>query len=374
MYLLFKTLAVPRAPPASAFATLALVLCLIITFDSLLSFFTFDPHDSDHRYVRENRGENRKLLVEEEPTSSKEPVTVYVFGTGGKRAQSMFYGKHMDRFGSGEVEYILEERDDCKHSEKATLQDSPCLALNFWANRGCSYDDMIRHYSTCKTMLVADEWCADNRYDAKGYYTSTLADKPFLPLGPRYDSWEAFGALMNETKSIPASSQRKYAFNAIFSKSTSTSRAELEEAIQKEGGSLSSFIQIAPKWHADPNNPRNELADSTTYMKTLLESTFTLSPSGHNPQCYRLFEAVEAGSIPVIALDKDYREHACKDSLSHWLNAPIVIVESWNEVMPTLQKMLEDPEALDKRQADLRAWYDKYMRTTVTNFESFLLS
>jgi len=364
MYLLFKTLA-PRATPASAFATLALALCLIIAFDSLLSF---NPHDSDHRYVRENR---------ELPTSSKKPVTVYVFGTRGKRAQSMFYSKHMDRFGSGDVEYILEERDDCKHrhSEKAPPQDAPCLALNFWANRDCSYGDMIRHYSTCKTMLVADEWCADNRYDAKGYYTSTQADKPFLPLGPRYDSWEAFGALMNETKSIiPASSQRKYAFNAIFSKSTSAGRALLEKVIQKEGDSLSSFVQIAPKWRADPNNPRNELADSTTYMKTLLESTFTLSPSGHNPECYRLFEAVEAGSIPVIALDKDYREHACKDSLSHWLNAPIVIVESWNEVMPTLQRMLEHPGELDKRQADLRAWYDKFMCSTVTNFESFLLS
>jgi len=366
MYLFVKTLALPRAP--AAFATLVLALCLIVAFDSLLPF---NPHGSAHNYVRENR----KLLVDKEPTSSKKPVIIYVFGTRGKRAQSMFYSKHMDRFGSGAVEYILQEREDCKHIEMEALQDAPCLALNFWSNRDCSYGDITRHYSTCKTMLVADEWCADNRYDAKGYYTSTLADMTYLPLGPRYDSWEAFGVLMNQTKSvIPASSQRKFAFNAIFSKSTSAGRALLEEVIQKEGGSLSSFVQIAPQWRADPNDPANELADSTTYMKTLLESTFTLSPSGHNPECYRLFEAVEAGSIPVIALDKDYKEHACKDSLSHWLNSPIVIVESWNEVMPTLQRMLEHPEELDKRQADLRAWYDQYMRSTVTSFESFLLS
>ena len=51
MYLLFKTLA-PRATPASAFATLALALCLIIAFDSLLSF---NLHRSVHRYARENR-------------------------------------------------------------------------------------------------------------------------------------------------------------------------------------------------------------------------------------------------------------------------------------------------------------------------------
>jgi hypothetical protein len=43
-------------------------------------------------------------------------------------------------------------------------------------------------------------------------------------------------------------------------------------------------------------------------------------------------------------------------------------------VIPTLQKLLEEPEALDVRQENLLAWYDQYMRSAVTNFESFLLS
>ena len=36
------------------------------------------------------------------------------------------------------------------------------------------------------------------------------------------------------------------------------------------------------------------------YRKVLLNSTFTLSPMGHNLECYRWFEAAEAGSIPII--------------------------------------------------------------------------
>jgi hypothetical protein len=109
-------------------------------------------------------------------------------------------------------------------------------------------------------------------------------------------------------------------------------------------------------------------------MQVLLESTFTLAPSGHNPECFRLYEAVESGSIPVVATDEYYRNHQCKDSLIHWLSSPIIVLESWSELMSTLQQLLEEPEALDKRQAELRAWYDDYMRSSVTNFESFLLS
>jgi hypothetical protein len=232
---------------------------------------------------------------------------------------------------------------------------------------------MIRQYPKCKTMLTNDENCADNRYDARGYYSSTMTDMTYLPLGPRYDTWEALNALNHNGSSIAASSQRKYAFNAIFATSTNSVLSTLADIIQKEGNNLSSFVKISSAWYPDPNNSLNDSVDTTTYMQVLLESTFTLAPSGHNPECFRLYEAVEAGSISVISLDKHYREHRCINSLSHWLDSPIVVVESWNEVIPTLQKLLEEPEALDMRQADLRAWYDQYMRNAVTNFESFLL-
>ena len=139
--------------------------------------------------------------------------------------------------------------------------------------------------------------------------------------------------------------------------------ASLEEVIKEGGDNLSSFVQISPKWSGNPNSASNSLANTTTYMRTLFDSAFTLSPAGHNPECFRLYESVEAGSIPVISLDKEYKQHACKeDSLFHWIDSPIVIVESWNELVPTLQGMLANPEELDKRQEDLRAWYNQHMR------------
>ena len=315
------------------------------------------------------RTEKSTVQVEKNTT-----VKIYLFGTGGRKAGSVFHTGHLQSYGSGTISYVLEQRDDCRHNEIVLPQDTPCLAVNHFANRKCSFDRMTDHYSTCKTMLTNDETCRDKRYDARVYYSSAISDKAYLPLGPRYDSWEALVTLMNQRSMRLPSSKRKYAFNAIFSENTSTGRASLKKVIQNAGDSLSSFVQISPKWSANPNSASNSLVDTTAYMRTLLDSTFTLSPACHNPECFRLYEAVEAGSIPIISLDKEYRRHACKDSLFHWIDSPIVIVESWSELFPTLQRMLANPEELDKRQEDLRAWYKQHMRSAVKNFETFLLS
>ena len=312
-------------------------------------------------------------------THSTSPVTILLFSTGGKRAkraQSIFHTGLLRRFGTGRVDYTLEEKSesDCEYKAfRKSQQDGPCLAVDHFP--GCFYDDLIRQYPTCKTMLINDEFCEDGGYDARGYYSSTLTNVTYLPLGPRYDSWDAFETLnQNGSTTITASSQRKYVFNAIFSENTSAGRSILADINKKQGNDLASFVQIAEYWQPDPNNPSNDLLDTTSYIQVLLESTFTLAPAGYNPESFRLYEAVEAGSIPVVALDKDYRKHACKDSLSHWLDSPIVFVNSWNEVFPTLQKLIEDREALDKRQSDLRTWYNRYMSSVVEDFESFLLA
>ena len=36
------------------------------------------------------------------------------------------------------------------------------------------------------------------------------------------------------------------------------------------------------------------------YRDVLLSSVFTLCPTGHSPETFRLFEAAEAGSIPIV--------------------------------------------------------------------------
>ena len=112
-----------------------------------------------------------------------------------------------------------------------------------------------------------------------------------------------------------------------------------------------------------------------TYVEVVLDSIFTLSPAGHNPECFRLFEAVEAGSIPVLVKDDLYSTYSayCAEPLYHWRDAPIVVLDSWDEVYPTVERLLGDITALDMMQNDLGVWYDGYMRKIVREFEDFML-
>ena len=60
-------------------------------------------------------------------------VTILLFGTGGKRAQSIFYTGLLRRFGTGRIDYILEEKSesDCQYNGFSKQQDGPCLVINY---------------------------------------------------------------------------------------------------------------------------------------------------------------------------------------------------------------------------------------------------
>lgn len=73
-------------------------------------------------------------------------------------------------------------------------------------------------------------------------------------------------------------------------------------------------------------------------------------------------------------MDKDYDKHPCKDSLEAWRESPIVKLNSWNAVYPTMERLLNDPVELNNRQKLLRLWYEKYMKETIAKFESFVLA
>lgn len=63
------------------------------------------------------------------------------------------------------------------------------------------------------------------------------------------------------------------------------------------------------------------------YVSRMADTAFVLSPSGNNPETFRLYEALELGAVPIMArlLDAD------KNFLSHrlWKNYPGPVLESW---------------------------------------------
>lgn len=267
---------------------------------------------------------------------------------------------------------------DFKCQPKEPTGDVPCLAVA--PQRDCGAKYLKCSYPQCKTMVTNDEKCKAYLHDVREYYSSRLSKKGYLPLGPRFDAWTSFQKIQQSTAfRMSPSSGRKYAFNAIFSQSTSLGRKQLAKLLEshKSNRTLVTFQSMAKEWTNDVNAAHTEQLPTDTYMAVVLDSVFTLSPAGHNPECFRLFEAVEAGSIPVL-VEKDmqitsYKRHPCWKALQHWHDAPVLVLDSWDDLYPTVERLMGDPAALDEMQVNLRLWYDEFMAMVVGEFEEFLL-
>jgi hypothetical protein len=284
--------------------------------------------------------------------------------------------------------------------------------------------DEIRqaHAPHCKTWIINDEYCT-YQGDIRHYYKQSSTEF-FIPLGPRYDFDRAFRdhhagiTTLEMRRNLPAmipTSRRSYMFNAIFSKSTSPSRKDLKTMLLNSPkyaanstnninkGENSYFIKIPGKWRRQMHPVFH--VNSSRYVDILSQSKFTISPTGHNPECFRLYESILMGSIPILAVaDEEYQTHKCPNALEPLLESalhhagvstsltqqvlqdipnhlqvlqdhlPFVVLNNWTLLEVTLENVMkEGPEALDARQTKLQQWYFQFMRNQVWKLEDYLL-
>ena len=137
------------------------------------------------------------------------------------------------------------------------------------------------------------------------------------------------------------------------------------------------FRRISKRYTWKPNDTNSEQLDTDHYVQVLYDSTFTLTPAGHNPECYRIYEALEAGSIPIFIRDDLYitseEQHACVGALVHLYDAPLVVLESWKDLSSTVEDLLKDPVELNAMQDRLTLWYETYMKKVVADFEDLMI-
>ena len=345
------------------------------------------------------------------PLDANDAINVTVYLVRDKKdvynpALSVFRTDILYRYGTGRVRYAIQERAECNlectgdHQEPppSIVALAPCLVVSRIRiqsqNLHCDLERVRCTYPHCKTMITNDELCGaiSLPFDVRQYYTTNGPQRSYLPLGPRWDSWLSFQKIQEEVGrdqfAIPPSSERKLAFNAVFTRSTNIERQKLASRIEVEGPALKFpiFSSMAKEWKLDANSNSTEQLHTDDYMRVVLDSVFTLSPAGHNPECFRMFEAIEAGSIPILTRDdlhgsyhptltRKYRvlPHPCANALLHWYGAPIVVLDSWDDLYPTVERLLEDPAGLDDLQHKLRHWYDEYMRGAVAKFEDIFL-
>ncbi|EJK59729.1 hypothetical protein THAOC_20008, partial [Thalassiosira oceanica] len=200
-------------------------------------------------------------------------------------------------------------------------------------------------------------------------------------------SWRSLVAIRSEAGHATAPpSRRRYAFNAMFSISTNASRERLSYIVEGNAAAwrartgMEAYVRMS-NWFGDPNERRSDQTTTEEYMRVLLDSVFTVSPAGHNPECFRMYEAVEAGSILIttrddlVSVPDASREGApgCPDALALWSDAPMVVLDSWDDLYPEVERRMSDPAGLDAMQRRSAEWYGRMMGGTVGELEDFLL-
>ena len=97
------------------------------------------------------------------------------------------------------------------------------------------------------------------------------------------------------------------------------------------------------------------------YQRVLEQSVFTLCPVGQiNIDTFRLYEALEAGSIPVVLkfaphlrAEPSYWHHLFRGEQ----HMPFVCVNNWVEAVDLCSKLLERPELLNQIQMDCKTFW-----------------
>lgn len=96
-----------------------------------------------------------------------------------------------------------------------------------------------------------------------------------------------------------------------------------------------------------------------SYAAFMASSRFALVPAGNSPETIRLYDALEAGAIPVM-LKSAFVE--AKDALD---NPPFILLNAWSE-LPAAYAPYADAKnpaviaALEKKQQDVMAWWTKF--------------
>mmetsp|Transcript_17732 Transcript_17732/g.34951 ORF Transcript_17732/g.34951 Transcript_17732/m.34951 type:complete len:619 (+) Transcript_17732:153-2009(+) len=316
--------------------------------------------------------------------------TVCVY-TRTPRQDSLFRTNFMSMFGSGDYNYVIMRSTDCQHEgtcksgEEARSHPrcnpdiSPTIHLlerikNFQHER---FEQVLTNGKEYYDVLVAtgDEFCrAIHTYDRAHFrmyagpnvVNASLNSPIYLPLGPREEFKRVYA---NDVRLVK---ERKYMYNFMGSL-TSLSRKVLVNELRSISNKYQNFVWVVSKWKKQLTRA-NGYITPTQYKQILIDSVFTLCPQGHNPEAYRIFEACEAGSIPVLVLDEYYRSHECESSFRPLITqgAPFVFLNSWEELPAYFDYITQHPERIQQMQMDTMEWYRKFMSKVANNFETVM--
>ena len=174
---------------------------------------------------------------------------------------------------------------------------------------------------------------------------------------------------------------RKYKCNFMGTVYERSSREKLSQIINSRQDIRNiCYMKIRNKWL-----PNESDESRSGYVKILENSDLTLCPVGINSECYRIYEAMSCGSVPVV---EDVMTPGMCGKSSHTrfdaplrilkeMKAPVIYVRTWDELIDILEKeTLLTVEQVQKRRENVIHWYsrfkselkDKFVKVISENF------
>ncbi|XP_068242067.1 ribitol-5-phosphate xylosyltransferase 1-like isoform X1 [Palaemon carinicauda] len=231
-------------------------------------------------------------------------------------------------------------------------------------------------------LMLGNEKCENRWIDQymvpKGPVTSVLLtyDDPRVdqvtfhqwPLGVA--TYRQFPVI--EEEKISPEAPRKYMCNLRATLHPNSSRIALHNFLKNDYfASSNCFISVRENWL--PNETPESMKD---YVESLLQSDLTLCPAGMNTETYRVYEALSAGSTPVI---EDVTTPGSCDAKPWRLlkkhGPPVIWVKSWEQ----LPKILAKEKRYSKQYKALRRlrvsqWYEWFKLKMRDRFISIVTS
>lgn len=163
---------------------------------------------------------------------------------------------------------------------------------------------------------------------------------------------------LRNAAAAPPSSKRRYVWSFLGSLlSTRSSRPDMVRAL----------ASITPNFFHTKDTGTKTSLPPPEYQKILLDTVFTPCPMGNvNLECFRVYEALECGSIPIV--EKRWTLNYFNRLLGPH---PLPAVRTWRAARALIHSFLHKAEALDRLQQQCTQWWREYkskLRSSVLAF------
>jgi len=341
--------------------------------------------EGDEQAGEEEGAEGEEEEVEEDPSLPVDPTLVCAIASN-PRQGSIFRTNYMAKIGSGKYTYRVGTTKTCPWGAPR-IRMVPfvkcCTQLS------AVHNTIVKSQRSYDIIIVTgDEYCmvrSTGIFQYRQYHGDSVIGRggvskldkaripKFFPLGPRAE----FKHVNPKLEVIPIL-ERKYALNFVGSP-TSIPRRELRDYFASDAWLTSdlaqkSFVHVTDRWVQRVSVSKGYLPPER-YRQVVLDSAFTLCPMGHNPEAYRIYEATEAQSIPILCLgEESYLGHACSNAYQPFLdsNAPFIFLNDWSELQAFMDGPGSNATFLEERQTLLRKWYKTFLSDFAKEFESLL--